>query len=54
MPWLRKVSVLGVRSGDGPQGVPINHSAVYRGVVVAATSPTYRLVVAYGDRAGSR
>ena len=26
-PWLRRVSVLGVRSGDGPQGVPINHSA---------------------------
>ena len=26
VPWLRRVSVLGVRSGDGPQGVPINHS----------------------------
>jgi len=30
--------------------VPINHSAVYRGVVAAATSPAYRLTVAYGDR----
>ena len=50
VPWLRKVSVLGVRSGTGPQGVPINHSAVYRGVVAAATSPAYRLTVAYGDR----
>jgi hypothetical protein len=49
VPWLRKVSVLGVRSGTGPQGVPINHSAVYRGVVAAATSASYRLTVAYGD-----
>ena len=52
VPWLRKVSVLGVRSGDGPQGVPINHSAVYRGVVASATSASYRLSVAYGDRVG--
>ena len=50
VPWLRKVSVLGVRSGSGPGGVPINHTASYRGVVAAATSPAYRLVVAYGDR----
>ena len=50
VPWLRKVSVLGVRSGDGPQGVPVNHSAAYRGVVPAATSAAYRLTVAYGDR----
>jgi hypothetical protein len=50
VPWLRHVSVLGVRSGNGPQGVPVNHSAVYRGVVAAATSSAYRLTVAYGDR----
>jgi len=50
VPWLRQVSVLGVRSGSGPQGVPINHSAAYRGVVAAATSPAYRLTVGYGDR----
>jgi hypothetical protein len=50
VPLLRKVSVLGVRSGNGPQGVPVNHSAVSRGVVAAATSPAYRLTVAYGDR----
>ena len=48
VPLLRKASVLGVRSGTGPGGVPVNHSAVYRGVVVAATSPAYRLVVTYG------
>ena len=50
IPLLRRVSVLGVRSGDGPQGVPINHSAVYRGVVAAATSASYRLTVTYGAR----
>ncbi len=50
VPWLRTVSVLGVRSGDGPEGVPVNHSAVSRGVVPAATSASYRLTVAYGDR----
>jgi hypothetical protein len=50
VPWLRRVSVLGVRSGNGPQGVPVNHSAVYRGVVAAATSAAYRLTVAYGGR----
>jgi hypothetical protein len=50
VPWLRSVSVLGVRSGEGPQGVPVNHSAVARGVIAAATSPAYRLAVAYGDR----
>jgi hypothetical protein len=50
VPFLRKVSVLGVRSGTGPEGVPINHTATYRGVVAAATSAAYRLTVAYGDR----
>jgi hypothetical protein len=50
VPFLRKVSVLGVRSGTGPEGVPINHTATYRGVVAAATSAAYRLSVVYGDR----
>jgi hypothetical protein len=50
VPFLRKVSVLGVRSGTGPQGVPINHSATYRGVVAAATRASYRLSVVYGDQ----
>jgi hypothetical protein len=50
VPWLRKVSVLGVRSGTGPAGVPINHTATYRGVVAAATSAAYQLSVVYGDR----
>lgn len=50
VPWLRKVSVLGVRSGGGPGGVPINHTATERGVVAEATSAAYRLVVAYAGR----
>ena len=49
VPWLRQVSVLGVRSGTGPGGVPVNHTASQRGVVAAATSPSYRLSVVYGD-----
>jgi hypothetical protein len=50
VPWLRHVSVLGVRSGEGPAGVPINHTAAYRGVVAAATSAAYGLTVVHGDR----
>jgi hypothetical protein len=50
VPWLRRISVLGVRSGDGPQGVPINKSAAAAGVLATATSPTYRLTVRVGDR----
>jgi DMSO/TMAO reductase YedYZ molybdopterin-dependent catalytic subunit len=50
VPALRRVSVLGVRSGDGPAGIPINKSAKAADVVAAALSPDYRLVVAYDGR----
>jgi hypothetical protein len=50
VPALRKVSVLGVRSGDGPAGIPVNKSAKAADVVAAALSPDYRLVVAYDGR----
>ena len=50
VPWLRQVSVLGVRSGDGPAGIPINRSAVAAGVTASATRGDYRLVLANGDR----
>ena len=53
VPLLRDVSVLGVRSGDGPAGVPINKSAAAAGVTGSATSATYRLEVTYGDRSVS-
>jgi DMSO/TMAO reductase YedYZ molybdopterin-dependent catalytic subunit len=51
--WLREVSVLAVRSGEGPQGVPVNKSALAAGVVDTARDPAYRLTVAYGDREAS-
>lgn len=50
VPLLRRVSVLAPRSGEGPQGVPVNRSAVAAGVVAAARSPQYRLTVVNGDR----
>ncbi|MBA2953115.1 molybdopterin-dependent oxidoreductase [Nocardioides sp. MAH-18] len=50
VPWLRQVSVLGVRSGDGPAGVPINKSAAAAGVTASATADDYLLTVADGDR----
>lgn len=45
VPLLRHVSVLGVRSGDGPGGVPVNKSAAAARVTALATSPAYRLRV---------
>ncbi len=50
VPWLRRVSVLAVRSGDGPGGVPINKSAAAARVTETATAADYRLVVAYAGR----
>ncbi|MBA2558318.1 MAG: molybdopterin-dependent oxidoreductase, partial [Propionibacteriales bacterium] len=47
VPWLRDVSVFGVRSGDGPQGVPINKSAVAAGVVDRAMSASWALTITY-------
>jgi hypothetical protein len=48
VPWLRSVSVFGVRSGHGPGGIPINKSARAADVVAAALSPAYRLTVRHG------
>jgi DMSO/TMAO reductase YedYZ molybdopterin-dependent catalytic subunit len=50
VPLLRKVSLLAPRSGQGPQGVPINRSAQAAGVLRSAQSPGYRLTVTNGDR----
>ena len=47
VPALRKISVLGVRSGDGPAGIPINKSAHAADVTAAALDPDYRLVITY-------
>jgi DMSO/TMAO reductase YedYZ molybdopterin-dependent catalytic subunit len=52
--WLRQVSVLAVRTGEGPQGVPINKSARAARVEESASSPDWRLeVVVDGTVAGS-
>ncbi|AKS35961.1 molybdopterin-binding protein [Mycolicibacterium goodii] len=48
VPLLRRVSVLAPRSGEGPQGVPVNRSAIAAGVVRTARSPQYRLTVTHG------
>jgi len=50
VPYLRRVSVLAVRSGSGPQDVPVNKSAAAARVTGLATRSDYRLVVAHGDR----
>ena len=49
IPWLRRISVLAPRSGEGPQGVPINRSAAAAGVLRTARSPDYTLSVVHGD-----
>ncbi|MGL5823997.1 MAG: molybdopterin-dependent oxidoreductase [Nocardioides sp.] len=50
VPALRRISLLGVRSGEGPGGVPINKTARSAGVTAAATSPAYRLTIVHGNR----
>jgi DMSO/TMAO reductase YedYZ molybdopterin-dependent catalytic subunit len=50
VPLLRRVSVLAPRTGEGPQGVPINRSAAAAGVVRSARSSEYRLTATNGDR----
>lgn len=47
VPVLRKVSLFAVRSGEGPQGLPVNRSAQAAGVVGIADDPDWRLEVAY-------
>ncbi|MEV5649494.1 molybdopterin-dependent oxidoreductase [Nocardia sp. NPDC052254] len=50
VPWLRRISVLAPRSGDGPQGVPVNRTAAQAAVIERALDPGYRLVVTVGQR----
>ena len=45
VPLLRKVSVLAARTGDGPQGVPINRTAQVANVQEKATAPDWAVVV---------
>jgi DMSO/TMAO reductase YedYZ molybdopterin-dependent catalytic subunit len=48
VPWLRNVSVLAPRSGDGPQGLPVNRSGAEAGVLRSARAPEYRLTLTHG------
>jgi DMSO/TMAO reductase YedYZ molybdopterin-dependent catalytic subunit len=48
VPWLRWFSALAPRSGEGPQGVPVNRSALAAGVQRSARAPDYRLTVVNG------
>ena len=50
VPFLRKVSVFAVRTGEGPQGIPVNKSAQAAGVLATAVDPAFRLTLANGDR----
>ena len=51
VPWLRRVSVFGVRSGDGPAGHARSTSRrSAAGVTSTALDPAYRLTVVNGDR----
>ncbi len=49
VPLLRKISVFGVRSGDGPQDLPINKSAKAADVIAPALSENYRFTVSNGE-----
>jgi hypothetical protein len=49
IPLLRKVSVLAPRSGQGPQGIPVNRSAAAAQVLSSARAPDYRLTITYGS-----
>lgn len=50
VPFLRKISVFAVRTGEGPQGVPINRSAQAAGVLESVVGPEFRVTLANGDR----
>lgn len=45
IPGLRRVAALAVRSGEGPQGVPVNRSAAAAGVAGRLDDPSWRLRV---------
>ncbi|QLY33874.1 molybdopterin-dependent oxidoreductase [Nocardia huaxiensis] len=50
VPFLRGLAVLAPRSGEGPQGVPVNRTAAAAGVAGRATAADYALTVTAGDR----
>ncbi|WP_148615065.1 molybdopterin-dependent oxidoreductase [Nocardioides rubriscoriae] len=53
VPWLRTVSVFGIRSGDGPQGIPVNRTARAAGLGDDELGDSWRLTVTNGDQSVS-
>ncbi len=49
VPWLRRISVLAVTTGDGPNGLPVNRTLAEAGIDPAMVGDTFRLTVTYGD-----
>lgn len=49
VPGLRRISVFGVRDGDGPQDLPVNRTARAAGAATAAMNPAFVLEVRSGD-----
>ncbi|MFC4127697.1 molybdopterin-dependent oxidoreductase [Nocardia rhizosphaerae] len=47
---LRRLAVLAPRSGQGPQGLPVNRTAGEAGVTESARDNAYRLTVTVGER----
>ena len=47
VPWLRRVSLFAVRSGDGPQGLPVNRTARAAGALPEAEDPTFQLELVF-------
>jgi hypothetical protein len=50
VPFLRRLSVLAVRDGEGPQGVPVNKSAEAARITEQMVGEDYRLEVVHGAR----
>lgn len=50
VPFLRDVSVFGVRDGQGPQDLPINRTANAAGAVAGATDPDFVVEISAGDQ----
>ncbi|WP_207841938.1 molybdopterin-dependent oxidoreductase [Williamsia soli] len=49
VPFLRWFAFLAPRSGEGPQGIPINRTASAAGVQESARDPDYRLIISNGN-----
>ena len=50
VPFMRKVSVFAVRTGEGPQGVPVNRTAKAAGGLSTAEDPAFELTLVNGDQ----